>query len=170
MTKENGNVNSPFSFEDCFLLPYAVVSTGAREWVTLGKFKCLRGVDFVLGDVCKRKSWREWEERVSETWLTVSFSVSVSKIEKRGRRVEESEVRHACFTKQRRLGTTFPPKAQHGTVLGTTFPPKAHTTPFWGPCSPPNFPRWTSPFFLSFLVSFWFQWINGFGLFFNLRY
>ena len=55
MTKENGNVNSPFSFEDCFLLPCAVVSTGAKEWVTLGKFECLRGVDFVLRDVCKRK-------------------------------------------------------------------------------------------------------------------
>jgi hypothetical protein len=55
ITKENGNVNSPFSFEDCFLLPSAVVSTGAREWVTLGKFECLRGVDFVFGDVCKRK-------------------------------------------------------------------------------------------------------------------
>ena len=55
MIEENGNVNSLFSFEDCFLVPYAVVFTGAREWVTLGKFECLRGVDFVLGDVCKRK-------------------------------------------------------------------------------------------------------------------
>ena len=55
MTEENGNINSPFSFKDCFLLSHAVVSTGVREWVTLGKFECLRGVDFVLGDVCKRK-------------------------------------------------------------------------------------------------------------------
>jgi hypothetical protein len=55
ITEENGNVNSPFSFKDCFLVPCAVVSTGVREWVTLGKFECLRGMDFVLGDVCKRK-------------------------------------------------------------------------------------------------------------------
>jgi hypothetical protein len=44
MTEENEFGLSPFSFEDCFLLPCAFVFTGAREWVTLGKFECLIGV------------------------------------------------------------------------------------------------------------------------------
>jgi hypothetical protein len=71
------------------------------------------------------------------------------------------------------LGTTFPPNAQHDAVLGTTFPLKAHTTPFWGPSFPPNFPRWTGPFFLSFLVSFlfWFALSGLMGLgFFSTSY
>jgi hypothetical protein len=53
--------------------------------------------------------------------------------------------------------------------LGTTFLIKAHTTPFWGQSFPPNFPRWTGPFFLSFLVSllFWFglSGLMGLGFF-----
>ena len=93
-----------------------------------------------------------------------------------------------CPTRHRFGNFYFPPKVQHGTVLAIFispqkptrhrfgnfyFPPKAHTMPFWGPTFPPNFPRWTRPFFLSFLVSLlfwlvWFKWINGFGLFFNL--
>ena len=120
------------------------MSTGVREWVTLGKFECLRGVDFVLGDVCKRKPWREWEERVSETWVTVSFSVSVSKIEKRGRRVEEAEVRHACFTKRRCFGDHFPPKIPTRHRFGDHFrappPQKSNMTPFYINKFPTKFP------------------------------
>ena len=101
---------------------------------------------------------------------------------------------HASLKKRRRLGTTFPPKAQHGTVLGTTFsqkpnttpfwefifppksptrhcfgnlyfPPKAHTTPFWGPTFPPNFPCWTG--LLSFFFGFFLilVWFKWIGLF-----
>jgi hypothetical protein len=53
--------------------------------------------------------------------------------------------------------------------LGTTFLIKAHTTPFWGQSFPPNFSRWTDPFFLSFFVSllFWFglSGLMGLGFF-----
>ena len=144
MTEENGIVNSPFSFEDCFLLPCVVVSTSAREWVTLGKFECLIGVYFVLGNVCTRKPWREGEERLSESWkfqfqiVTVSFSF------------KETEERASCWgsfwhaglKKRHRLGTTFPPKAEHDTILGTTFPQKPNTTPFWEFIFPPKSPTW----------------------------
>ena len=51
ITEENGNVNWPLSFEGCFLVSCVVLSTGARKWVTLGKFECFRGVDFVVRDV-----------------------------------------------------------------------------------------------------------------------
>ena len=113
---------------------------------------------------------------------------------------EETEERASCWgsfwhvglKKWRRLGTTFPPKAQHGTVLGINiFPPKAqhgtilgiyislqkpNTAPFWGPFSPQKPTRrhfgdqvshqisYVGPaFFLSFLVFFLF-WFGLSGL------
>ena len=42
------------------------------------QFECLRGLEFVLGDVCKRKPFREGEERVSDSTVQLSVSVSVS--------------------------------------------------------------------------------------------
>ena len=160
MTEENGNVNSPFSFEDCFLLPCAVVSTGIREWVTLGKFECLIGVYFVLGNVC---TWREGEERLSE-----SFSFSFKQLHfclfqfRRDRR--EGIVLRKLLTcrleETTPFGDHFPPKSPTRHRFGNLyFPPKAHTTPFWGPTFPPNFPRWTG--LLSFFL-FWF--LSYFGL------
>jgi hypothetical protein len=43
------------------------------------QFECLRGLEFVLGDVCKKKSFREGEERLSDSMVQFSVSVSVWK-------------------------------------------------------------------------------------------
>jgi hypothetical protein len=74
-------------------------------------------------ETVKRGRGKTVRRRVS----VFGVSVSVSKREKRGRRVEEASMEfdmHVCKN-DAVLGTTFPPKAQHDAVLGTTFPPKA---------------------------------------------
>jgi hypothetical protein len=109
MTEENGNVNSPFSFKDCFLLPCAVVSMGAREWVTLGKFECLRGVEYVLGDVCKRNR----EERERKDCQLESYSFFFFQFPFR------SERREGVVLRKLKLDMHV---LQNDTILGTIFP------------------------------------------------
>jgi hypothetical protein len=53
-------------------------------------------------------------------------------------------------TRRRFWRLIFPPKGPTRHRFGTTFLIKAHTTPFWGQSFPPNFPRWTRPFFCLF--------------------
>jgi hypothetical protein len=72
-------------------------------------------------------------------------------------------------TRRRFWRLIFPPKGPTRHRFGTTFLIKAHTTPFWGQSFPPNFPRWTRPFF----CLFWFlfgpaQFFVFFG-FFSLK-
>ena len=53
------------------------------------QFECLRGLEFILGDVCKRKPFREGEERLSDSTVQFQFG------REEGRRVEESWFKHA---------------------------------------------------------------------------
>jgi hypothetical protein len=63
-------------------------------------------------------------------------------------------------TRRRFWRLIFPPKGPTRHRFGTTFLIKAYTTPFWGQSFPPNFPRWTRPFF----CLFWFLYFIWFGL------
>ena len=66
---------------------------GARKWVTLGKFECLRGVDFVVGDVWKECEgvWKgNHEERERKECLEGEFQLEKTDIEEREERKEWS--------------------------------------------------------------------------------
>jgi hypothetical protein len=84
------------------LLCLRVQGNGSRRL----QFEWLRGVDFVLGDVCKRKSWREGEERLLDREFQFQFQ----------------------FRRQRREGVVL-----RKFSLTCMF---VKTTPFWGPLSP----------------------------------
>ena len=115
------------------LLCLRVQGNGSR-WL---QFECLRGVDFVLGDVCKRKPCREGEERLSDREFQFS-----RKFQFRTERKEGIVLRKflTCrFVKTTTFGDHFPPQ-------------KPNTTPFWGPLSSqrPN----TTPFYINFPTKF----------------
>ena len=132
ITEENGNINSPLSFEGCFLIPCVVVSTSARKWVTLGKFECLRGVDFVVGDVWEEhgglwKGNREERERKECLEGEFQFGKNWHRRERREKVVLRKLQRSltCMLLNDAVLFKSSPPYAQHDAVLGTTFLPKA---------------------------------------------
>jgi hypothetical protein len=102
---------------------------------------------FVKGNRSKR-------ERKDCQIARFSFSFSFSLEEREGRRVEEAWFKHARMKKRRRFGDHFPPKSPTRRRFGDHIHPKSPTRRrFILTSFPPNFPRWTSPFFLSFMVS-----------------
>ena len=105
-----------------------------------------------LGDVCKRKPWREGEERLSDREFQ-SFSNSYSSVSKRQKRGEAAEASDMQVCK-------------NDAVWGPLSPQKPNTAPFWdhfpyqsphdavlGTKFPTKFPTLDPPIFLSFLVS-----------------
>ena len=75
-----------------------------------------------LGDVCKRKPWREGEERLSDREFQ-SFSNSYSSVSKRQKRGEAAEASDMQVCK-------------NDAVWGPLSPQKPNTAPFWGPLNP----------------------------------
>ena len=157
ITEENGNVNSHLSFEGCFLIPCVVVSTSARKWVTLGKFECLRGVDFVVGDVWEERGglWKgNREERERKECLEGEFQFGKNwHWRERREKVMLRKLQWSLtcmFVNDAILFKSFPSNAQHDAVLGTTFPPKAQHNAVLGTKLPTLDKRWTGPLFFLF--------------------
>ena len=126
ITEENGNVNWPLSFEGCFLVFCVVVSAGARKWVTLAKFECLRGLDFVVGDIWEERGdvWKgNSEERERERKECLEGELHLEKTD-----IEEREEWKECSGSSKEKNRVMSCKGLNNTVLVKTFPPEGQNS------------------------------------------
>ena len=138
----------------------------------------------------ERKDCDRGSVSVSNSYTFVCLFVSVSKRQKRGRRVLVLRKLLTCRLEEttpfgdhfppksptrHRFRDHFPPKAQHGTILGIYISPQKPTRRRFGDqlshqifhVGPAH--SFCLFWFLYYFGLVWFKWINGFGLFFNLR-